>query len=163
VDSAAQVIRFTTGADLAERLAGCPVEEVDAVFHAAAVSDFRFGEVREREPDGGWRVVSSRKYSTRHGSLWVELLPTPKILSRLRDWFPRAILVGWKFEVEGDWVQAIERGAQQIRDSRTDVCVVNGSAYGQGYYCMQRSGPGLHCADPVALFVQLARMCDTRT
>jgi phosphopantothenoylcysteine decarboxylase/phosphopantothenate--cysteine ligase len=61
------------------------------------------------------------------------LVPTPKILADLRQWFPRARLVGWKYEVEGDRVGVIRLAEAQIAESHTDACVANGPAYGAGF------------------------------
>src|ERR1051326_5610387 len=47
---ARRVEPFTTTADLRERLQSLAAEKVDAVFHAAAVSDFRFGKVLKSLP-----------------------------------------------------------------------------------------------------------------
>jgi phosphopantothenoylcysteine decarboxylase/phosphopantothenate--cysteine ligase len=65
--------------------------------------------------------------------LLAELLPTPKIIVRLRAWFPKARLVGWKYEVEGDRDSALKAAAAQLTESRTDACIANGPAYGDGF------------------------------
>jgi phosphopantothenoylcysteine synthetase/decarboxylase len=48
----AQVETFTTTAELQKRLQARASSAVDAVFHAAAVSDFRFGKVWQRSAQG---------------------------------------------------------------------------------------------------------------
>src|ERR1043166_6138 len=92
---------FSTTADLRDRLRTLANQSVNAVFHAAAVSDFAFGKVWSRSPQGDLKEIKSGKFSTREGTLLAELLPTPKIISELREWFPTARLVGWKYEVDG--------------------------------------------------------------
>lgn len=134
------VLEFTTSSDLAARFLELSGDDPVAVFHAAAVSDFGFGEVMERTPDGRTRPVSGGKLSSRGGSLWVELKPTPKLLNGLRDWYPRGWLVGWKYEVEGPAGRVVERGIGQLRDSRTDACVVNGPGFGPGFGVLE---PGM--------------------
>src|ERR1041384_4481544 len=127
---------FTTTADLIEHfraLANNTKAPVEAVFHAASVSDFSFGRVFERGPTRELREITSGKFSTRHGTLLVELVPTPKIISELRRWFPRAKLVGWKFEVEGERASVLTKAQQQLAENRTDACVANGRAYGEGF------------------------------
>src|SRR5580704_4470900 len=42
---AGEIKRFSTTADLAEQLRALSQSSVDAIFHAAAVSDFAFGKV----------------------------------------------------------------------------------------------------------------------
>src|SRR6266404_4712261 len=98
---AAQVETFTTTANLRDRLKALSDGFAGAVFHAAAVSDFAFGKVWVRSEQGELTEVRSGKISTRQGTLLAELLPTPKIIAELRQWYPKARLVGWKFEVEG--------------------------------------------------------------
>ena len=82
-------------------------QAVDAVFHAAAVGDFTFGKVWRWAPEGELEEMQAGKISTRQGTLLAELTPTPKIIADLREWFPRARLVGWKYEVEGGRADAI--------------------------------------------------------
>jgi phosphopantothenoylcysteine decarboxylase/phosphopantothenate--cysteine ligase len=117
---------------------------VDALFHTAAVSDFRFGTVWARSGPGDLVEVKAGKISSRLEGFLVELVPTPKIILELRDWFPSACLVGWKYEVDGDRLAAMARAGEQIQASRTDACVVNGPAYGSGFGVVSATG---HCLD----------------
>jgi phosphopantothenoylcysteine decarboxylase/phosphopantothenate--cysteine ligase len=118
---------------LRRRLRGLGSERVDAVFHAAAVSDFMFGKIWCRSPQGELTEIKSGKISSRQGPLTAELVPTPKIIAELRDWFPKARLVGWKFEVDGDRAGVLRLAEEQIRQCRTAACVANGPAYGEGW------------------------------
>ncbi len=124
---------FTTTTSLRQRLQALAGEPVEAVFHAAAVSDFAFGRVWRRSPRGKLAAVRSGKISSREGPLLAELVPTPKIISHLRAWFPRARLVGWKFEVNGSRAGAIRAAERLMTESQIDACVVNGPAYGKGF------------------------------
>ncbi|HPC61753.1 MAG TPA: phosphopantothenoylcysteine decarboxylase [Verrucomicrobiota bacterium] len=155
---ARQVQTFTTTADLAGRLQALAAEPARAVFHAAAVSDFTFGKVYTRNKEGELVAISSGKLSTRQGPLLAELVPTPKILPRLRGWFPNARLIGWKYDVEGARDEAVQRALNQIAESRTDACVVNGPAYGPGYGLISPAGNCLHLAGTSELFEALAEL-----
>jgi phosphopantothenoylcysteine decarboxylase/phosphopantothenate--cysteine ligase len=154
--NAHRVQTFTTTADLQQRLRGLSAKPIDAVFHAAAVSDFAFGKVWARSPGGDLMEVKSGKLSTREGTLLAELVPTPKIISELRDWYPKALLAGWKFEVEGERTSALRLAERQIHECRTDACVANGPAYGAGFGLVLRRGETVHLADTAALFEALA-------
>lgn len=129
---------FSTTADLASRLERWKGEAVQAVFHAAAVADFTPGRVFRENDAGDLTEVRSGKLATGGGRLLVELLPTPKIIARLREWFPRAFLVGWKYEVEGTRDEVLAKAATQLRVCRTDACVVNGPAWGGGFGVVDR-------------------------
>jgi len=146
---------FSTTADLHERLQALSREPVEAVFHAAAVSDFAFGKIWTRSADGEMAEVKSGKISTRHGALLAELLPTPKIIAELRNWYPKSRLIGWKFEVEGNRADAISLAERQISECRTDACVANGRAYGSGFGLVTGIGECIHLADTAALFTAL--------
>ena len=135
------VRRFSTTAHLLERFQEATSQGVGAVFHAAAVSDFTFGNVYEKDESGGLLEVRGGKLSTRRGSLLAELVPTPKLIGQLRTLFPAAALVGWKYEVDGGRDQAVDRARQQMVDNRTDGCVVNGPAYGVGFGWLRQSAP----------------------
>ena len=150
-----RVESFTTTASLRDHLQAMAGQPVDAVFHAAAVSDFGFGKIWRRAPDGGLTEAKAGKLSTREGTLLAELVPTPKIIAKLRPWFPAAWLVGWKYEVAGDRQSVIQLGTRQIAECRTDACVANGPAYGTGFGLVGAGGETKHLPDPAALFAAL--------
>jgi phosphopantothenoylcysteine decarboxylase/phosphopantothenate--cysteine ligase len=149
---------FTTTANLRDQLCALAGKPVDAVFHAAAVSDFTFGKIWLRSPAGELSEIKSRKISTRQGALLAELVPTPKIIAELRGWFPKARLVGWKYEVDGDHASAVRAAEQQLAECLTDACVANGSAYGEGFGFVRRPGQCLHLPDRAKLFEALDRL-----
>ena len=155
---ARSVETLTTTADLRARLEALSVQGAGAVFHAAAVSDFTFGGVWERRETGELIPCKERKISTRKGPLLAELKPTPKILGELRGWFPQARLVGWKYELAGDRTLVIDVARQQLAKNRTDACVVNGAAYGEGFGLVTSAGRCEHLADAAALYHVLARL-----
>ena len=153
-----QVETFTTTANLIGQLRSHAGVKIDAVFHAAAVSDFTFGKVFERVASGDLTEITSGKFSTRHGTLLTELIPTPKIISELRSWFPTALLAGWKFEVDGDRASVLAKARDQLTENRTDACVANGRAYGAGFGIVTPTAPLRHCADTQELFAALEQM-----
>jgi len=155
-----KIERFATTTDLEQRLRSLNAGSVDAIFHAAAVSDFKFGKIWVRNADHQLTEVSEGKISTRQGTLLAELLPTAKIITQLRDWYPAAKLVGWKFEVDGDQPQVISRARRQLVESRTDACVANGPAYGPGFGLVASGGDSLHLPDKPALFQALKALVE---
>ena len=150
--------QFTTTADLAEKLERLARAKpgAGAVFHAAAVSDFAVGQIFRRADDGQLKPLNAGKLSTRDGDLLLELKPTPKIIASLREWFAEALLVGWKYEVDGDRDSALGQGQTQIVENQTNGCVVNGPAYGNGFGWLSNDHPAEHLADKAELFNKLA-------
>lgn len=126
---AKRVQRFSSTQDLHDKLAALASTEVSAVFHAAAVSDFKFGKIWNTDGE----ELKSTKISTRDGTMMAELVPTQKIIGRLRRWFPKAYLVGWKYEMEGTKASTQHKAWTQITECNTDACVVNGRAWGPGF------------------------------
>ena len=153
---ARRVETFTTTADLHTRLQALSTEGAGAVFHAAAVSDFSFGGVWERKESGDFVQCVERKIPTQKGQVLVELKPTPKIIGELRGWFPQSRLVGWKYELDGDQARAIQAAERQIALNRTNACVVNGAAYGDGFGLVTGAGKCEHVAEARALYQALA-------
>ncbi|HTD66708.1 MAG TPA: phosphopantothenoylcysteine decarboxylase [Candidatus Limnocylindria bacterium] len=152
--NAARVETFTTTDNLRLRLRALADESWDAVCHAAAVSDFTFGKTFSRDPKGALHPVQSGKLSTLGEPLLVELMPTAKIISELRGWFPRATIVGWKYEVDGLRDEVIEKASRQIFENQTDACVANGPAYGEGFGLV--TPDGCHpIGDAPALYYEL--------
>lgn len=155
---AARTIRFTNTRDLADQLARIAGPDVDAVFHAAAVSDFQFGRVYSRDEHGVLHEIRSGKFETRSGTLLAELTPTPKLIGRLRTWFPKALLAGWKYEVDGDRDTVLTKAREQIERNATDGCVVNGPAWGDGFGLVDARGGLTEIADRAELYERLARL-----
>ena len=152
---------FSTTSDLQSKLKACSRKRVDAIFHAAAVSDFTFGKMFTRDRGGKLKgFTPSKKISTRAGSLFVELVPTPKIIASLRSWYPRTFIVGWKFEADGARPDALRSARKQIADCSTDACVANGPAYGKGFALVAHAGQK-HFASPPQLFAALEKLVAT--
>jgi phosphopantothenoylcysteine decarboxylase/phosphopantothenate--cysteine ligase len=150
-----QQVTFTTTADLGRRLQALSTAGVDAVFHAAAVSDYQFGKIWARSATGELTELQAGKLSTRDGCLLAELVPTPKLLTQLRGLFPAARIVGWKYEVDGNPAAVLAAARRQLAECHTDLCVANGPAYGPGFGLVT---PENHVpqADAAALFQALA-------
>jgi phosphopantothenate---cysteine ligase (CTP) len=162
-NQSAQVVRrFGTTGDLAGILESLASPEVHGVFHAAAVSDFAFGKVWERTADGRLNELNAAKLSTRKGGLMAELLPTRKLIGDLRQWFPRARLVGWKYELDGDREAVISKAQRQMAENRTDACVANGRAYGEGFGLVRPNGASQHLGERAALYAALVELLEQR-
>ncbi len=143
-----EALAFSTNEDLAGKLEGLSrAHEFGAVLHAAALCDFRV----DRVVTGDGREVSSRKFSTREGELHLVLAPTLKVLPKLRAWFPRARLVGWKYELAGTREEAFAAAWRQLQETDVDACVLNGAAYGSGFALCRRPDRVEACADLPAL------------
>ena len=156
--NATEVHTFTTTDDLLERLRKLSATDVQDVFHAAAVNDFKFGNVWQGIPGERMRRVRANKIPTRSENLLVELRPTAKVIAELRGFFPNAILVGWKFEVDGSQKAAIEKAERQIAENSTNACVANGAEYGAGFGIVTGKGKVAHCETTKELFAGLERL-----
>jgi phosphopantothenoylcysteine synthetase/decarboxylase len=123
------VVPFTTNASLLSLLERLPTQPA-AVFHAAALCDFLVHEIEGSDRE--------RKIPSGVAELRLILRPAEKILPRLRDLFPQAIIVGWKYELDGSREEAIARARGQLDFASTDACVVNGTSYGDGFGFLTR-------------------------
>lgn len=152
---AQRIETFSTTNNLRERLQALSCNPTDAVFHAAAVSDFMFGKIWVRSPDGELNEIKSGKVSTRAGTLLAELVPTTKIIAELRGWYPKAKLIGWKYEVDGNRADVLSAVDKQMTECRTDACVANGRAYGPGFGLVTGQGSCENHKSADSLFVAL--------
>ncbi len=139
---------FSTNDDLAFQLAErAGYEHVHAFFHAAALCDFRVARITDSL--GVERKDS--KIPSRAGRILLELEPATKVLPQLRRWWPEARIVGWKYELGGSRDDALAAAWRQLHDARTDVCVLNGSAWGAGFAWCEAPGIVIPCPDAAAL------------
>ncbi|MBV9489028.1 MAG: hypothetical protein JO069_04790 [Verrucomicrobia bacterium] len=120
--------------------------QVGLVLHAAALADFSTVPM-----DAEGAVLRVAKIPSRADSIRLMLVPKPKLLPRLREFFPRAYLVGWKLEHDGDLPALIETARQQIRANRLDASVINGRAYGPGLGFCTEAGLAYRAPDKTAL------------
>lgn len=127
--AAGQVLAFGTNASLEVGLRGLRRrDEVVAIFHAAALCDFEPSEVAP----GKWDSAGEPPL--------IRLQPAPKLLPRLRRLFPRAWIVGWKYEVDGGRVRALARARSQVASGAADACVANGPALEGQFVVVGRAG-----------------------
>jgi phosphopantothenate---cysteine ligase (CTP) len=118
----------------------------DYVFHAAALTDFRIKSVQvDQMPQSGSKITSDA------GSVWLELVAQPKLIAGLRGRFPRAQIVGWKYEHDLSRAELLEEAGQQIQRNSTDACVVNGRSFGPGFGICTKAGLIATCDSKPAL------------
>lgn len=140
----AELRQFTTNNDLARQLRTLgELRDLAGVFHAAALCDYRV----QRVANATGREVSGAKIASRRGALTIQLEPATKLISHLREWFPGSVIVGRKYELDGTPAEAIGKARRQVMENRTDACVVNGRAYGDGFGFVQSPGFRGHLAD----------------
>lgn len=151
---AQKVINFSTTADLQDKLKTLSKSSFEAVFHMAAVGDFMFGKIWKRDTEGRLEEIASDKFSTRDGALLAELVPTPKLISQLPEWFPKSQVVGWKYEVEGKREDALVAAQMLMEETKISACVANGPAYGDGFGLVTPAGQR-HFAGTAGLFSAL--------
>lgn len=142
----AEVHSFTTNDSLEELFDALP-EAPSVIFHAAALADYRVSAVK------GARVTGKIRSDLKE--LVIHLTPATKLLPLLPEKFPRALIVGWKYELDGTREDALERGRRQIAAVGTAACVVNGRAYGEGFGFLE-DGEVKHFADKKLLGAHLA-------
>jgi phosphopantothenoylcysteine synthetase/decarboxylase len=129
-DASCRAQPFATNDDLAAQLADAArAGGVGALFHVAALCDFRVKQVR----DVAGQPCVSAKIPSRTDALTIELEPATKVIAGLRALFPKARLVGWKYELAGSRDEALARARRQLRENATDACVLNGAAWGRGF------------------------------
>ncbi|MDR2463943.1 MAG: DNA/pantothenate metabolism flavoprotein domain protein [Verrucomicrobiales bacterium] len=146
------VIPFGTGKSLLEQLQILAKKKTRAVLHAAALADFKIHQMQ----DGQNRPLDYKKIPSNTPELKIVLRPAPKIIRQLRGLFPDSKLAGWKYELEGGRPDAVQKGLGQIGICKTDACVVNGKAYGDGYGFCTADGQAAHFADVQRLAAHFA-------
>ena len=126
--------------------------EIGALFHAAALCDYRVARV---EDDSG-AALNTPKISSRSGALTLHLEPATKVIHELRRLFPRARLTGWKYELAGTRDEALVRVQRQFREAGTNACVLNGRAWGDGFALVEATGSLTEWSNKTALARALA-------
>jgi phosphopantothenoylcysteine synthetase/decarboxylase len=133
-------------------------KSVNVLLHAAALADFQVTTVR-----AGNQVVDLRKIGSEHQTLSLDLAPKQKVIAGLRDLFPNALIVGWKLELEGSRDDLVREATLQVKKNRTDACVINGRAFGEGFgFCTPNGLQGTFSSKP-ELAAFLVKWTETRS
>ena len=145
-------VEFTTPESLLALFRSHAAEKIDVIFHAAAIGDFQFGNAWVRAEDGTLNPLKAGKLPSRQSGLLVELVPTLKIIQQLRQLYPTTLIVGWKYEVDGGSQDTIRAGNRQLEECHTDLCVLNGPAFGKGFGLLAKDGSLIPHEDAGSLF-----------
>lgn len=141
-DARWQTIRYQTFEELDRLLAKqITTEQLDAVLHSAAVSDYLSAGVYAPEPGtrfhpecGRWEAAdaprmldrAAGKVKSDEPELWLRLVRAPKLVDRVRsDWRFRGVLVKFKLEVGVDDARLLEVAERSRQHSAADLMVAN--------------------------------------
>lgn len=128
--SSCQLLHFATNDDLFDQLQDLAAKhEISGVLHVAALCDYKVKQVQNERG----QKQDSGKIESRAGALTILLEPARKVIASMRELFPKTVLVGWKYELAGTRTDALAKVWRQLRENRTDACVLNGRAYGEGF------------------------------
>ena len=94
----------------------------DCVIHSAAVSDYKVSRVLgpDMQP-----LDSSGKVGSSYEKMYLELVPTEKIVDKIRSWGFRGILVKFKLQVNMSDVELLEIAKASREHSDADIIVAN--------------------------------------
>lgn len=144
--------RFLTIHELEKLLLRTDLNHYGAILLPAALPDYDLASAQ----DLSGNKLSREKWPGHLEGVRVELKPAPRVLNKIRGLAPHAKIVGWKWEAEGATADLQASARQQIEECRTDACVLNGPAYGDGYLFTPKVGREVRCAHPVELGHTLA-------
>jgi phosphopantothenoylcysteine decarboxylase/phosphopantothenate--cysteine ligase len=120
---------FTTTSDLYHRLEKLTSIQYDAIFHAAALSDYQIEHACDKDKN----PLRYHKIPSNLDEVWLKLKTATKILPKLSTLFPHSKIIGWKYELEGTRKEALAEAFDQIKKCKTTACVLNGRAIGDGF------------------------------
>lgn len=113
----------------------------DVVIHAAAVSDYRVAGIFTQQ-DGEFVDASAGKVKSSHAELWLRLVPTPKLVDKIRPvWGFRGVLVKFKLEVGLTETELLEVAERSREHSAADLMAAN-TLEGMHEWAVVGSGPG---------------------
>lgn len=140
-----RIVRIENTQDMLDAIeAEARSDDVDAVIHAAAVGDYkadfaflledmadeifkRIDSIKSPEDilnimqDPKCKIDNNTKISSYQKNLTIKLGLTPKIIGKLRFWFPNALLIGYKL------LENVEKG--ELFDVATALCNKNNMDY----------------------------------
>ena len=139
--------RFQTIHDLEKLLHKAELKKFGAILLPAALPDYDLASAH----DLSGNKLSRDKRPGHLEGVRLELKPAPRVLNKIRTLASQAKIVGWKWEAEGGAPELHQSAREQIEECRSDACVLNGPAYGEGYLFMPKVGEPIRCAHPADL------------
>ena len=123
-------IKYRTYDDLYEMMqAEITTGDYDVVVHSAAVSDYKPAGVFFDEGGNGTRlkeIDSSSKVGSDHEELFLRMIPTEKIVDKIRDpWGFKGVLVKFKLQVDMKDLKLIDVAFNSMKHSEADIMVAN--------------------------------------
>ncbi len=109
--SRVEEIPFETVEDLSKIIKD-RIKNCDAIFHTAAVSDFK--PVKKFST----KIKSSQK-------LTLDLIPTDKIINKIKFWNPKILLIGFKAVFQKTDREMIKIGKDLLQETKSDFVAVN--------------------------------------
>jgi len=97
-------------------------QKYDCIIHSAAVSDYYVSGVLDENYQ---KLDNSKKVSSSHNKMYLELSPTKKIIDEIRGWGFDGILVKFKLQVGISDEELIKIAQKSRRDSNADIIVAN--------------------------------------
>lgn len=123
-----RIVRYRTYDELYQRME----EEItqgnyDIIIHSAAVSDYFVAGTYYKDENGMLvQIDSSKKISSSHPSLFLELVPTAKIIDQIRTpWGFNGKLVKFKLQVGISDDELLKIARKSRTDSQADIIVAN--------------------------------------
>jgi phosphopantothenate-cysteine ligase/phosphopantothenoylcysteine decarboxylase/phosphopantothenate--cysteine ligase len=95
--------------------------EFDVIIHSAAVSDYRVADVLNSD----MKSVMAGKVSSDSDELYLKMVPTEKIVDKIRGWGHKGKLVKFKLQVDMPVSELIEVAKNSRKTSDADVIVAN--------------------------------------
>ena len=95
----------------------------DCVIHSAAVSDYTVSRVLD-DPNM-MPIDNTGKVGSNYSKLYLEMVPTRKIVDEIRNWGFKGILVKFKLQVDMPDEELIRIAHKSMQDSCADVIVAN--------------------------------------
>ncbi|MFA5358722.1 MAG: phosphopantothenoylcysteine decarboxylase [Patescibacteria group bacterium] len=123
-----QVVKFRTFNDLASAMKKLiTAGAYDMIVHSAAVSDYQVAQVLTKDVGGQLLPLDAgTKVSSRHGKLYLEMVPTAKLIDKIRtDWGFAGYLVKFKLQVGIGDGELVNIARQSRADSASDLIIAN--------------------------------------
>lgn len=157
-----RVHRYGTNAELetllARLAANTETAQPDLILHCAALSDFEVASVQPVEGEGSAHPNPSARKLTSEAAGWIlRLRRISKTLPKLHALFPQAKILGWKYALDGQREEALAAARHQIEACHTVGCLLNGTAWGDGYGLLLPDGDVLTFSSKLEVADHLSR------
>jgi len=100
-------------------------ENIDFVIHSMAISDYKVEGAYIKEDSILKKIDTSSKMRSNNDEVFLKLVKTPKIIDKIKHWFPKTKLISFKLLNNVSIEELLDVARKQKKRTNSDLVIAN--------------------------------------